>query len=155
MTTQSEGDVVEMEVRIAARPETIFSFFTDPAKMMRWKGISATLDPQPGGIYRVDMNGRDVAHGEYLEVVPHSRVVFTWGWEGGGSPLPPGSSTVEVTLVPDGDSTIVRLQHRGLSAEQRDAHAEGWNHYLPRLVTAAEGRDPGPDPWAAPAEGGD
>ena len=46
-----ETDVVEREVRIAARPETVFAFFTDPVKMLRWKGISATLDPRPGGIY--------------------------------------------------------------------------------------------------------
>jgi hypothetical protein len=25
-------------------------------------------------------------------------------------------------------------------------HEVGWRHYLPRLATAAEGRDPGPDP---------
>ena len=148
----SDSDAVEVEIRIAARPETVFSFFVDPAKMMRWKGIDASLDPRPGGTYRVDINGRNVARGEYLEVVPYNRLVFTWGWEGEGSPLPPGSSTVEVTLTSDGDGTIVRLRHLGLPAEQRDAHAEGWNHYLPRLAIAAAGGDPGPDPWATPAE---
>ena len=147
-----DGEVLEKEVRIDARPETVFSFFTDPAKMTLWKGGSATLDPRPGGIYRVDINGRDVARGEYVEVVPHSRVVFTWGWEGEGSPLPPGASTVEVSLIPDGDGTIVRLRHLGLAADQRDAHAEGWAHYMPRLAVAASGGDPGADPWAAPTE---
>ena len=68
--------------------------------MLRWKGVSADLDPRPGGVYRVDMNGRDVAKGEYLEVVPHSRVVFTWGWEGEESAVPPGSTTVEITPLP-------------------------------------------------------
>ena len=145
-----ESDVIERQIRIAARPETVFSFFTDPDKMTRWKGKSATLDPRPGGIYRVDINGRNVARGEYVEVVPHSRVVFTWGWEGDSSPLPPGSSKVEVSLIPDGDGTIVRLRHLGLSPEQRQAHAEGWEHYMPRLALAAAGGDPGPDP-SAPA----
>lgn len=147
MVTSDQSDVVEREVRIAARPETIFPFFTDPAKMVLWHGLHATLDPRQGGVYRVDITGRDVARGEYVEVVPYSRVAFTWGWEGEGSPLPPGSSTVEITLTPDGDETIVRLRHLGLTAEQGNSHAEGWEHFLPRLVTAAEGRDPGPDPW--------
>ncbi len=40
-------DAVEKEVRIAARPETIFPFFTDPEQMVRWKGTSATRDPRP------------------------------------------------------------------------------------------------------------
>ena len=148
MTAPQEGDAVERQVRIAARPETIFPFFTDPEKMMRWKGISATLDPRPGGAYRVDMNGHDVAQGEYVEVVPNSKVVFTWGWEAVGSPLPPGASTVEVTLIPDGDGTIVRLRHFNLAPDQQEVHAMGWEHYMARLVVAAEGRDPGPDPWA-------
>ncbi|MFQ5594261.1 MAG: SRPBCC domain-containing protein [Anaerolineae bacterium] len=104
MTAQA-SDVVEREVHIAASPETVFSFLTDSARMTRWMGMSVTLDPQPGGVYRCDINGRDVARGEYVEVVPHSRVVFTWGWESEGSPVPPGSSTVEITLVP----TLSRL----------------------------------------------
>ena len=66
----SEGQALEKEVRIEARPETVFPFFTDPAKLTRWKGRSATLDPRPGGTYLVDINGSNIARGEYLEVVP-------------------------------------------------------------------------------------
>ena len=44
----NEGQPLEKEVRIEARPETVFPFFTDPAKMTRWKGRSAVLDPRPG-----------------------------------------------------------------------------------------------------------
>ncbi len=147
-----ETTVVEREIKIAARPETVFAFFIDPARLVRWKGKQADLDPRPGGIYRVDLNGRDVVRGEYREIVPYSRVVFTWGWEGGSSPLPPGSSTVEVVLVPDGDGTIVRLTHRDLpDADSAAQHAAGWDHYLARLAVAATGRDPGPDPWATAA----
>ena len=149
MAIPGATDAVEREVRIAARPETVFPFFTDPEKMMRWKGISVTLDPKPGGVYRVDMNGHDVASGQYVEVVPFTRVVFTWGWEGKYSVVPPGSSTVEISLIPDGGGTIVRLRHLGLPADQRDPHQEGWEHYLARLTIVAEGRNPGPDPWAA------
>ena len=79
MALSPQADAVECEVRIAARPETVFSFFTDPDRMIQWKGIEATLDARPGGVYRVNINGRDVARGEYLEVTPHSRIVFTWG----------------------------------------------------------------------------
>ena len=148
--TESGRDIITQEIRIAAHPETVFAFLTDPEKILRWKGKSATIDPRPGGIYRVDINGRNIARGQYVEVVPNRRVVFTWGWEGEGSPAPPGSSTVEITLVPDGDGTILRLVHHGLPEEARDAHAHGWTHYLSRLAVAAPGRDPGPDPMAQP-----
>ena len=135
------------EIRIAARPETVFEFFTDPDKMVRWKGRSATLEPSPGGTYRVAINDLAVARGEFVEVDRPRRVVFTWGWEG-TNPVPPGSSTVEVELVPDGEGTLLRLTHRGLPEEQVEEHAHGWDHFLPRLATAAAGDDPGPDPMS-------
>ncbi len=143
-----QGEVVEREIRIAARPETVFPFFTDPQKMMQWKGVDNTLDARAGGMFRVNTNGRDVVRGRYVEITPFSRIVFTWGLEGENSPVAPGSSTVEVLLIADGDETVVRLRHMGLQApEIRRVHALGWDHYLPRLVEIAEGRDPGKDPW--------
>ncbi|TMJ01002.1 MAG: transcriptional regulator [Bacillati bacterium ANGP1] len=147
--TVEERSAIRREVRVGARPETIFALLTDPAKYVRWKGAVATLDPRPGGVYRVQFNSRDIARGTYVEVVPFRRVIFTWGWEGGKegtSPVPPGSSTVEITLTPDGDGTIVRLVHRDLPEEARDKHMQGWELYLNRLAITASGGDPGPDP---------
>lgn len=147
--TPTDATAVEREVRIRARPETIFPFFTDPELMVRWMGTTVEVDPQPGGIYRVDVDGSHVARGEFVEVSAPERVIFSWGWESADSPVRPGSSTVEVTLVPDGEDTIVRLVHSDLpSRESADAHTTGWEHYLPRLELAAAGQDPGPDPWA-------
>jgi uncharacterized protein YndB with AHSA1/START domain len=147
-----EPNAVAREVRVEARPERVFAFFVDPGKMALWMGSSAELDPRPGGVCRVHVIPGNVARGEYVEVVPFSRVVFTWGWEGDESPVPPGGSTVEVTLTPDGDATIVRLVHRDLpTPEARSAHAEGWAHFLARLGIVGAGGDPGPDPWAARA----
>ena len=148
--TQSTADEVRVQVRIAARPETVFPFFTDPAKMVRWKGRSASLDPRPGGSYRIDVNGRDVMAGKYVEVTPPRRIVYTFGWDTPGNPIAPGSTTVEITLVPDGDGTVVTLVHRGLPAQARELHAQGWQHYLGRLVKAGAGIDPGPDPMLDP-----
>ncbi len=146
--TSIGSETIELEVRIAARPETVFSFLDDAAGMARWFGSKVELEPQPGGVLRVDINGRDIARGEIVEIVPNQRIVFTFGWEGEDHPVPVGSSTVEITLIEDGDGTIVRLQHRDLPADQAGGHKEGWEHFLPRLVTLAEGGDPGPDPWS-------
>jgi uncharacterized protein YndB with AHSA1/START domain len=145
--TSGTSDVIEREVHIAARPEVVFSFFTDPAKMVRWKGLNAMLDPRPGGTYLVTVTEQYIARGEYVEVTPYSRIVFTWGWE--NSPLPPGSTTVEVAFIPEGEGTIVRLRHTGLAGEAVLEHDNGWQHYLSRLVIAAEGRDAGTDAHAA------
>jgi uncharacterized protein YndB with AHSA1/START domain len=145
------AEAIEREVRIKARPETVFSYFTDPQKMVRWKGITAELEPTPGGIYRVNINGNDIACGSYVEIQPPYRVVFTWGWEGEGHPIPPGSSTVEITLTPDGEGTLLRLRHSGLPVGAGADHAVGWEHFLPRLAIEAAGGDAGPDPWSANA----
>jgi uncharacterized protein YndB with AHSA1/START domain len=150
--TQQQTDILERELRIAARPETVFAFFTDPAKMIRWMGEQATLDPRPGGICRIDINGY-VTRGEYVELVPHSRVVFTWGWEQAGSTPQPGESTVEISLIPDGEGTILRLRHLGLNAGERASHGQGWDLFLPRLAAAAEGRALEPGAPTMPAEG--
>jgi len=144
---------VRRQVRIEARPETVYSFFTEPEKLLRWKGVEADLEPRPDGLYRVRINARNLMEGRFVELVPYRRIVFTWGWEIPGDPVPPGSSTVEVTLAPDDSGTLLTLVHRGLPDEQAAAgHAEGWDHFLPRLATAAAGGDPGPDPWAAAQE---
>ena len=147
MTTASQSDVLELEMRVAASPETVFGFLSNGEGMARWFGSQVELDPQPGGAIRVQVNEGQVARGEIVEIVPNERVVFTFGWEGEDQVVPPGASTVEITLVEDGDGTIIRLKHSGLTAEQAASHKEGWEHYLPRLVELAGGGDPGADPW--------
>ena len=74
------------------------------------------------------------------------------GMEGDSSPLPPGTSTVEVSLVEDGVGTIVRLRHLGLPADQLAPHTAGWNHYPTRLVVAGAGGDASSDPHAGSDE---
>jgi uncharacterized protein YndB with AHSA1/START domain len=152
--TISEINSVVSEVHIAAPPEVVFAYFVDPDKMTRWMGSRIHLEPRSGGRYAADINAQARARGEYLEVVPPSRVVFTFGWEDDQN-VPPGSTTVEVTLVRDANGTHVRLVHRGLRArEMREQHRDGWKHYLARLGVAAPGGDPGPDPNANPSQEG-
>jgi len=130
-------DRIVQEVMIAAPRELVWEFFTDPARLVEWKGSSADLDPRPGGIYRCVINDQSVAVGEYVTLSPYDEVCFTWGWE--GDPLlPPGASTVTVTLAEVDDGTHVRLVHTGLPAPRMALHNDGWSRYLPDLVTAAE-----------------
>jgi uncharacterized protein YndB with AHSA1/START domain len=148
-------DAVEVRTRIAASPETVFDFFTDPDRMIQWMGRSAELDPRPGGAFRCDINDDAVASGRYVEVDRPSRIVFTWGWEGEDSVTKPGTSRVEVLFEPDGEGTGLRLIHHDLpSVESAEKHGHGWRHYMERLATAATGGDPGPDEFAEPSTDG-
>jgi uncharacterized protein YndB with AHSA1/START domain len=58
-------------------------------------------------------NGATVV-GRFVELVPHRRLVFTYGWEDGRLGVPPGRTTVEITsprtTAPD--------------------HQRGWTYFL-------------------------
>ncbi len=124
--------------RIAASPATVFSYLVEPAKFNAWMGVGAELDPRPGGRVRIDVDGEHVATGEFREVDPPHRVVMTWGWESNDA-VPPGSTTVEITLTPDGAGTILRLRHLALPSEiERRSHLGGWELYTGRLAAVLE-----------------
>jgi uncharacterized protein YndB with AHSA1/START domain len=136
---------VVCEVLIDAQPSTVFELLTDPELQRRWFGTEVTLDPRPGGIYKTLVAGTHPALGEFIEVVPDERVVFSFGWDEPDHPIPAGSTTVAITLTPEGAKTRVRLVHSGLPEDAVSDHTQGWNHYLERMVVVAGGGDAGPD----------
>ena len=95
--------MISASVRIAAPPEVVFPYFTDPQLMVTWIAERADLDARPGGTFAVNF-GATAARGSYVAVEPPHRVVFTWGIPQDAT-LPPGSSTVEVVFVADGADT--------------------------------------------------
>ncbi|HEY8028515.1 MAG TPA: SRPBCC domain-containing protein [Gaiellaceae bacterium] len=132
--------------RINATPATVFSFFTDLERWTSWQGVGGEIDAQPGGVLRLLMPGGQVAAGQFVEVVPDQRLVFTWGWEGDAPPVAPGSTRVVIELEPDGHGTLLRLTHSDLIPPPvAEHHRQGWERYLDRLRIRAEGNDPGPD----------
>ena len=125
--------VLTATVRIAAPPVDVFPYFIDPALMVQWIGEWADLRPEPGGRFALDFSTTPV-RGEYVEVEPPRRVVFTWGVAGKDS-LPPGSTTVEIVLTADGLDTIVELFHHDLPSDEFDSHHKGWTAMLEQLLS--------------------
>jgi uncharacterized protein YndB with AHSA1/START domain len=140
---------IRREIVIEASPDTVWEFLVDSELAKRWMGTSAALDARPGGAYRVEVIPGQIAVGEFVELDRPRRLVWTWGWsEDSESPVPPGSSTIEVELVPEDNGTLLRFAHTGLPDEDAvQRHAHGWDHYLERLATVARGDDAGRDPW--------
>ena len=136
---------VTAEIVVAASPETLWPYLVDPSMMTRWMGTDARLLAETGGEYYVLAAGRHPARGEFLDVTPTSKVVFSFGWDEPDHPIPAGSTTVEISLTPVEHGTLVRLTHRGLPDDALNDHRGGWEHYLGRLALAADGGDPGPD----------
>lgn len=134
------------EVLIDAAPETIFPLLTTSEGWLRWEGTEAELDARPGGIFRVVVASSFAGLGEFVEVVPNERVVFTFGWDMPDNPITPGSTRVEITLVAEDGKTLLRLVHTGLPDDNAVAeHVHGWDHYLGRLAVVAGGGGVGPD----------
>jgi uncharacterized protein YndB with AHSA1/START domain len=151
MDATTETTSLEREIAIAASPQTVWEFLVDPDKAILWMGERATFDPRPGGAWKIDVIPGHTASGEFVELDPPHRLVYTWGWEASGeeaNPVPPGTSTIEIELAPAGSGTTLRFAHRDLpGAEATTSHAHGWDHYLERLAVAAAGGDAGRDPW--------
>ena len=141
----TDAEIIQVERRIAAQPAAVFRYLTESDLWARWQGETVELEPTPGGRFMVRMAEGQVVEGKFVAVEPNRRVVVSWGWQQHPR-MPPGTSTVEFELTPDGDGTLVRLTHRGLPPEDVPIHRAGWDVFLPRLEIAATGGDPGPNP---------
>ena len=128
---------VVKEIYIQAKPETVYSYFIQPEKLILWMGIEARLEPRKEGQFQVTINTERRILGQYLELEPPSKLLISWGWEGRDD-VPPGSSIVEVLLLEYLEGTLVRLRHFNLPEEAMPLHAKSWEHNLPRLKTVVE-----------------
>ena len=133
-----DQNVIEQTVRINARPATVWKYWTDPERLLDWWGAAAELEPLPGGLFRVEMPSGPIMVGEYLELVPYERLVFSFGWEPAENvpAIAPGSSTVEVTLIEEAGDTILTLRHSGIPIGLGDVHSVGWVSAAERLAAA-------------------
>jgi uncharacterized protein YndB with AHSA1/START domain len=131
------GHVLERTVLIRARRETVFRYFTDSERFAAWWGAGSTIEARPGGALRIRYPNGVLASGEVLEVVPHERIVFTYGYEDPAKPIRPGGSRVVVTLQERKDGTLLHLRHELPDAASRDQHVQGWRYQLAVFANVA------------------
>jgi len=141
MSDASNGDDVHLEIEIDASPETVFALLTEAARMKTWLAEIVEADARPGGVFHISGPHGLTIGGSYLEIIPNTKVVFTWG---GVEGLKPGQSTVEFLLEPDGGGgTLLKLRHYRLPRTSVESHRRGWVYSgLVKLKDAAEGRKP-------------
>ncbi len=132
--------VVERTVTIAARPATVFRFFTDSGRFAAWWGEGSQIDPRPGGAVRIVYPGGVVATGEVVSLRPIEEISFTYGYESQNRELiPPGGSLVTFTLAFHLDGTLLSLRHALATAAARDAHLAGWRYQLALFANLVAG----------------
>ncbi|HEX5696013.1 MAG TPA: SRPBCC domain-containing protein [Acidimicrobiia bacterium] len=149
-----EDTTVVHELVLPAPPEAVFAMFVEPEQLVRWIGISADLEPRPGGRFRFEVMPGQHCEGSFVTVDPPHRLVFTWGWTEASMGVAPGSSSVEVTFTAQGEnSTRLRLVHSGLeTGDSRLLHDDGWNRFLSRLLAVVSGRSAPEYPSELPEE---
>jgi uncharacterized protein YndB with AHSA1/START domain len=131
------ADPYRQSILIHARQEDVFRYFTEPDAIIAWMGDEAFLDPRPGGQFLLRFEDRYV-EGRYIEVDVPNRLVIGWGRRG-ASGFPPGFSRLEITLTSEDMGTRVEIAHFGLPIPEQKRHAEGWLHYMKRLLRVATG----------------
>jgi uncharacterized protein YndB with AHSA1/START domain len=129
----------ELVVRRALpyQPTAVFAAWTDPVRLARWMSpfgrAEVEADLRVGGRFRIVMHGPDraIEHtGEYREVDPPRRLVFTWCSPYTGSE----ASVVTVELRQVDDGTELTLTHAQLPADQVESHGGGWGSILDQLA---------------------
>ena len=107
--------LVDQTIQVNAPADLLYELLTDAEHLVRWMAATAEVDAQVGGTIRWTHANGDTCAGQFVELVPARRIVFTYGWERPDVEIPPGSTTVEITLEPRDGGTQLRLVHRGLA----------------------------------------
>ena len=144
MTTKTEDNrSLEIQRLIRAPRDRVYAAWTDPAQLRVWFGPDKvktrtfTADLRVGGKYRWDLTspeGEEMsAYGEYRELQPGRKIVFTWQWDD-DEDWKGLTSVVTVELSDSKEGTLLTLRHENLPSEaSRDRHTEGWTSLLDGL----------------------
>ena len=136
----SPAPALQLKRTFKAARQRVFQAWTQPEQMNHWSAptddyeITAEVDLRVGGKFRLQMKRKDghvsTAYGEYREVQPPEKLVYTWAWEDGSVT----GTMVTVEFRDLGNETEVVLTHeRFTDTEWRDKHNAGWNGCLVRL----------------------
>ena len=140
---QTENLLLEIKRLIKAPRDQVYAAWTDPAQLRQWFGPENVqthdliADARVGGKFRWDLTNSEgekmTCRGEYRELQPGKKIVFTWQWED-DEDWQNHVSIVTVELSERDGDTELRLIHEHLpNEESRDGHTRGWNSALDKF----------------------
>lgn len=137
---------------LRTKPERVYRSFLEPAAMAKWippYGFTCTvhhMEPKVGGTFRMAFTnfGSGNSHafgGEYLELVPNERLVYTDRFD---DPNLPGEIRVTVNLKPVSCGTELNIVQEGIpEAIPVEMCTLGWQESLGQLAKLVEPEIPG------------
>ncbi len=145
-----EYGAIERELHIDASPEVVFEVLSSPEHIRQWWSAETEFEPAVGAASRLTWTDQETGDQQstpftVVEVDPPHRFSFRWTYE--GDVADPGNSLlVTFELVPSAAGTTVLFKETGYRERGWEAavlethyndHRQGWDFYLPRLVTVA------------------
>ena len=129
-------DAIVQEITIKAPAGQIFEALTNPDELLKWwaaddkfRATHVETDPRPGGkwLMRVASDrgpeaSTTTVRGEYRRIEPPNLLVFTWIRDEEDQP----STLVQWDLEEQGNLTVVRLTHSGLTTARLRERNNGW-----------------------------
>ena len=129
--------------RLPMRRAGLFDLWTDPAHLAKWWGpigwrmVRCEIDLRLNGRWHTWLlTGRNEERsigGQYLDIVPPERLVFTWEFPADGPDKTPQITIVTVTFLEDGDGTLLQIKHQKLTTGQAVDMDVGWSSTLDAL----------------------
>ncbi len=140
-TANVEKTSLRMTKTIRAKREKVFQAWTNPNFVKQWfapgdKSVAmADVNAKVGGNYRIQMQDPDgttyTTRGDYKEIIPNEKLVFSWGWEGPDR----YESLVTILLNDSGEGTELTLIHERLAnTDSVEKHTQGWTGCLAKLA---------------------
>lgn len=151
--TADTGRELVLNRLIDAPPEAVYRCWTEPDLIKQWFAPrpwtvpSVSNDLRPGGqctVVMADEAGTEYPNpGQYLEVVPNRKLVFTDAYLGDWTPSEKPFFTCILTFEPENGRTRYIATARHWSAEDREAHEkmgfhEGWGLCAAQLEVLAK-----------------
>ncbi len=153
--TNNPERTLRLERILPVARDRVLSAFVEPTQLSNWWGPAdftvpqADLDVREGGRYRIEMRPPEGepfwVFGEYREVEPPGRLVYTFEWD---PPTPDDQLTlVRLAFLPVDEETHLVVEHGPFKTDERyELHEAGWRDTLDRLgawLAAYRGRSLG------------
>lgn len=116
---------LKIQVSLPASAKQIMYLMTDPKKIRAWSGADAVMELKEGGAFSM-FDGWATGIVQYYS---ERELTYTWVLDEWEKEIAP--SLVSITLAPDGENTLVVLNHTNLPNEEEvNEHKKGWQDYF-------------------------
>lgn len=127
--------------------EKLYQAWTTPEDLKQWWKPSENhlttveLDIREGGKFKYEFAGKDeqptvVITGEYKEVKPNEKLVYSWNWSIPTDTVKPSDHELTIEFTGTGDGSKISVTQKNFQDDESiTPHQEGWEKALTDLQT--------------------